>query len=68
MSKFYETLDSAYIIVTGCGRKSIQLLVYHLINVKSALKGTYHAIQSRHLPRYLAELNIVLTGGLSSIQ
>ena len=24
-------------------------------NVKNALHGTYHAISSRHLPRYLAE-------------
>jgi hypothetical protein len=24
-------------------------------NVKNALHGTYHAIQAKHLPRYLAE-------------
>lgn len=47
-------------IVTGGGRKSVELLAFHWINtllgnVKSAMQGTYHAIQSKHLPRYLAE-------------
>jgi hypothetical protein len=49
------------VIVTGSGRKSVELLAFHWINtllgnVKSAMQGTYHAIQSKHLPRYLAEL------------
>lgn len=47
-------------IVTGGGRSSMNILAFHWINtllgnVKSAMQGTYHAIQSKHLPRYLAE-------------
>ena len=26
-------------------------------NVKNAIHGTYHAIRSKHLPRYLAEFS-----------
>jgi len=47
-------------LYTGGDRKSVELLAFHWINtllgnVKSAMQGTYHAIQSKHLPRYLAE-------------
>ncbi len=38
----------------------MEILAFHWVNtllgnVKSAMQGTYHAIQPKHLPRYLAE-------------
>lgn len=47
-------------IVTGGGPKSVEkeefIWVNTMIgNVKNAITGTYHAIDHRHLPRYLAE-------------
>jgi transposase-like protein len=47
-------------IVTGGGRKSAQLSTFKWVNtmlgnVKNALRGTFHAISRKHVPRYLAE-------------
>lgn len=47
-------------IVTGGGFESVQLEEFKWVNtmignVKNAIKGTYHAIHKKHLPRYLAE-------------
>lgn len=47
-------------IVTGGGRKSVQLPTFKWVNtvlgnVKNALQGTFHAISVKHAPRYLAE-------------
>ena len=47
-------------IVTGGGAKSVQKEEFRWVNtmignVKNAMKGTYHSIDSKHLPRYLAE-------------
>jgi transposase-like protein len=47
-------------IVTGGGYASMTLKEFTWVNtmignVKNAIKGTYHAINSKHLPRYLAE-------------
>ena len=47
-------------ITTGGGFTSMQLEEFTWVNtmignVKNALKGTYHAINHAHLPRYLAE-------------
>ena len=47
-------------IVVGSGYKAAQhpefLWVNTLLsNVKNALSGTYHAVNSKHVPRYLAE-------------
>lgn len=46
--------------VTGGGRRSVDKAEFIWINtmignVKTAMGGTYHSINSRHLPRYLAE-------------
>lgn len=47
-------------VVTGGGPKSVQKEEFSWVNtmignVKNAMKGTYHSINSKHLPRYLAE-------------
>ncbi|MES9958204.1 MAG: IS1595 family transposase [Sedimenticola sp.] len=47
-------------IVTGGGRKSAQHSTFKWVNtmlgnVKNALLGTFHAIEEKHVPRYLAE-------------
>lgn len=47
-------------IVTGGGPKSVEKEEFYWVNtmignVKNAITGTYHAINPRHLPRYLAE-------------
>lgn len=47
-------------IVTGGGSQSVTKEEFTWINtlignVKNAIKGTYHAINPKHLPRYLAE-------------
>lgn len=47
-------------IVTGGGRKSAQLPTFKWVNtllgnVKNALRGTFHAVSRKHVPRYLAE-------------
>jgi transposase-like protein len=49
-----------YTIVTGGGPKSVTREEFAWVNtmignVKRAINGTYHAINSNHLPRYLAE-------------
>ncbi|MFC1348958.1 MAG: transposase [gamma proteobacterium symbiont of Phacoides pectinatus] len=49
-------------IVTGGGPDSVEhkefLWVNTMLgNVKNALYGTYHAIDTKHLPRYLAEFS-----------
>jgi len=46
--------------VTGGGPASVELLDLRQVNtmignVKNAIRGTYHAIRHKHLPRYLAE-------------
>ena len=47
-------------IVTGGGFSSVQIKEFKWVNtmignVKNAIKGNYHAINKKHLPRYLAE-------------
>jgi len=47
-------------IVTGGGADCVELPYFKWVNtmisnVKNAMHGTYHAINNRHLPRYLAE-------------
>jgi len=47
-------------IVTGGGHQSVTKKEFACVNtmignVKNAIKGTYHAINPKHLPRYLAE-------------
>ncbi len=47
-------------IVTGGGPESVTKKEFAWVNtmignVKKAINGTYHAINPRHLPRYLAE-------------
>jgi transposase-like protein len=47
-------------IVTGGGYESMKIPAFSWVNimlgnVKRSLHGTYHAVSSRHLPRYLAE-------------
>jgi transposase-like protein len=49
-----------YSIVTGGGPKSVTKEEFTWVNtmignVKKAINGTYHAIDPKHLPRYLAE-------------
>ena len=49
-----------YSVVTGGGPASMTLNEFTWVNtmignVKNALRGTYHAINGKHLPRYLAE-------------
>jgi transposase-like protein len=49
-----------YTIVTGGGPQSVSREEFAWVNtmignVKRAINGTYHAINPRHLPRYLAE-------------
>ena len=49
-----------YSVVTGGGPTSVTLDDFTWVNtmignVKNALTGTYHAINGKHLPRYLAE-------------
>ena len=49
-----------YSIVTGGGPESVTKEEFTWVNtmignVKNAITGTYHAIDSKHLPRYLAE-------------
>ena len=60
----FNGLDAAGIdhevIVTGGGRKSVEILAFFWVNtvlgnIKTALHGTYHSISNKHLPRYLAE-------------
>ena len=46
--------------VTGGGPASMELPEFHWANTilgngKNAIRGTYHAISAKHLPRYLAE-------------
>lgn len=47
-------------IVTGGGPASVNLEAFTWVNtmignVKNAIHGTYHAVNAKHLPRYLAE-------------
>lgn len=60
----FRGLDDAGIdheaIVTGGGRGSVQIGAFIWVNtvlgnVKNALRGTYHKVSPKHLPRYLAE-------------
>src|SRR5512136_1795427 len=49
-----------YSIVTGGGPQSVTKEEFTWVNtmignVKKAINGTYHAINPKHLPRYLAE-------------
>ena len=60
---FSAVLDSGchhYKIVTGGGPASVSREEFEWVNtiignVKRSINGTYHAINPRHLPRYLAE-------------
>lgn len=50
------------VIVTGGGVASATHPRFHWVNtmlgnVKNALRGTYHGLRSKHLPRYLAEFS-----------
>jgi len=47
-------------IVIGGGSKSVKLTTFKWVNtilgnVKNSLRGTFHAFQEKHTPRYLAE-------------
>jgi len=47
-------------IITGGGPDSVNIPEFKWVNtmignVKNAIRGTYHAISSKHVPRYLAE-------------
>lgn len=47
-------------IITGSGRKAALTPAFKwvntaLANIKNAMTGTYRAIRSKHVPRYLAE-------------
>lgn len=62
--KCFNGLDAAGFkhraIVTGGGHQSVEIPEFLWVNtvlgnVKTAIHGTYHAIRSKHLPRYLAE-------------
>ena len=51
-----------FAIVTGGGPASVKLPYFKWVNtmignVKNAIHGTYHAINQKHLPRYLAEFS-----------
>lgn len=55
-----EVASAHTTITTGGGFTSVQLEEFTWVNtmignVKNAMKGTYHAINHKHLPRYLAE-------------
>ncbi|CCE24375.1 protein of unknown function [Methylotuvimicrobium alcaliphilum 20Z] len=46
--------------MTGGGAGSVELLAFYWINtmlgnIKNALHGTYHTLNPKHLPRYMAE-------------
>jgi hypothetical protein len=48
--------------VTGGGPTGVSLVEFTWVNtmignVKNALRGVYHAINHKHLPRYLAEFS-----------
>lgn len=50
------------VIVTGGGVNSATHPRFHWVNtmignVKNALRGSYHGLRAKHLPRYLAEFN-----------
>ncbi len=47
-------------IVTGSGARAVRIPAFKWVNttignLKNAIKGTYHAIRPRHVPRYLAQ-------------
>ncbi len=47
-------------IIVGSGRQAAQHLAFKWVNtvlgnVKNALRGTFHAVREKHVPRYLAE-------------
>ncbi len=47
-------------IVTGSGARAVQIPAFKWVNttignIKNAIRGTYHAIRPRHVPRYLAQ-------------
>ena len=55
-----EAKNAHLAIVTGGGPASVKLPYFKWVNtmignVKNAMHGTYHAINQKHLPRYLAE-------------
>lgn len=46
--------------ITGSGRQAAQHPSFHWVNtmlgnIKNAIRGTYHAVAPKHVPRYLAE-------------
>jgi len=51
---------SHQVITTGCGRNAARTPAFKWVNtalgnIKAAITGTYRAINSKHVPRYLAE-------------
>ncbi len=55
-----DTENFHYAIVTGGGADCVELPYFKWVNtmisnVKNSMHGTYHAINKKHLPRYLAE-------------
>jgi hypothetical protein len=47
-------------IITGGGAKSMKILIFSWLNIilgnlKTALRGVYHSVSQKHLPRYFAE-------------
>ena len=47
-------------IVTGGGAQAVQIPAFKWVNttignIKNSIRGTYHAIRPKHVPRYLAQ-------------
>ena len=47
-------------IVTGSGVQAVQIPAFKWVNttignIKNAIRGTYHAVRPKHVPRYLAQ-------------
>lgn len=47
-------------MVTGSGAKAAQIPAFKWVNtmignIKNSIRGTYHAVRSKHVPRYLAQ-------------
>ena len=59
---FKEAQCEHFSIVTGGGPDSVKKAQFVWVNtmignVKNSILGTYHTIQHKHLPRYLAEFS-----------
>ncbi len=47
-------------VVTGSGARAVQIAAFKWVNtaignIKNSIRGTYHAIRPKHVPRYLAQ-------------